>query len=63
MGFNSLFEGVKLTMLSSPGDLTSEDAESVLSLFVDSLMHVARLQGAKSTRRNGELNELSGSQY
>jgi AcrR family transcriptional regulator len=63
MGFNSLFEGVKLTMLSSPGDLTSEDAESVLSLFVDSLMHLARLQGAKSTRRNGELNELSGSQY
>jgi AcrR family transcriptional regulator len=63
MGFNSLFEGVKLTMLSSPGELTSEDAESVLRLFVESLMHPARLQGAKSTRRNGELNELPGSQY
>jgi AcrR family transcriptional regulator len=63
MGFNSLFEGVKLTMLSSPGDLTSEDAESVLSFFVESLMQLARLQGAKSTRRNGELNELPGSQY
>ena len=42
MGFNSLFEGVKLTMLSSPGELTSEDAESVLRLFVESLMHLAR---------------------
>jgi AcrR family transcriptional regulator len=63
MGFNSLFEGVKLTMLSSPGELTSEDAESVLRLFVESLMHLARPQGAKSTRRNGELNELPGSQH
>jgi AcrR family transcriptional regulator len=51
MGFNSLFEGVKLTMLSSPGDLTSEDAESVLSLFVDSLMHLARLQRVKLSYR------------
>jgi AcrR family transcriptional regulator len=58
MGFNSLFEGVKLNMLSSPGGMTSEDAESVLTLFVDSLMHVARLRGAgKSTRGNGELRE------
>lgn len=63
MGFNSLFEGVKLTMLSSPGELTSEDAESVLRLFVESLMHPVRLHGARLTRRNGELNELPGSQY
>jgi AcrR family transcriptional regulator len=63
MGLNSLFEGVKLTMLSSPGDLTSADAESVLRLFLESLMQLARPQGAKSTRRNGELNELAGSQY
>ena len=62
-GFNVLFEGVKLTMLSSPGELTSEDAESVLRLFVESLMQPTRLQGAKSTRRNGELNELPVSQY
>ena len=61
MGFNSLFEGVKLTMLSSPGNLTSQDAESVLSLFVDSLMHLARLQGVKSTRRKSEPNKLPGS--
>jgi AcrR family transcriptional regulator len=63
MGFNSLFEGVKLTMLSSPGELTSADAESVLRLFIESLMQLARLHGAKSTRRNGESNELPGSQY
>jgi len=42
MGFNSLFEGVRLSMLSSPGGMTPEEAESVLKLFVDSLMHVAR---------------------
>jgi hypothetical protein len=44
--------------------MTSDDAESVLTLFVDSLMHVARLQGRrKSTRRNGELKELLASQH
>jgi AcrR family transcriptional regulator len=42
MGFDSLFEGVKLSMLSSPGRMTSDDAESVLTLFVDSLMDAAR---------------------
>jgi AcrR family transcriptional regulator len=41
MGVNSLFEGVKLAMLSSPGDMTSEDAESVLTLFVNLLMRAA----------------------
>ncbi len=56
MGFNSLFEGVRLTMLSSPTGLTSEEAESVLTLFVDSLMPVARLQGTGNTARaDGEL--------
>jgi AcrR family transcriptional regulator len=57
MGVNGLFEGLKLTMLSSPGAMTSEDAESVLTLFVNSLMRTARTQGAKKpTRENGELN-------
>jgi AcrR family transcriptional regulator len=46
MGFNGLLEGVKLNMLSSPGDMTSADAEAVLALFVDSLMAEARLHGA-----------------
>jgi AcrR family transcriptional regulator len=48
MGFMSLIEGVKLSMLSSPADMTPEAAESVLTLFVDSIMQVARLQGAQS---------------
>lgn len=48
MGFMSLIEGVKLSMLSSPADMTPETAESVLTLFVDSIMQIARLQGAKS---------------
>lgn len=42
MGVNSLIEGVKLTMLSSPEDMRSEDAESVLTLFVNSLVRAAR---------------------
>jgi AcrR family transcriptional regulator len=46
MGFMSLVEGVKLFMLSSPMDMTPEIAESVLTLFVDSIMQLARLQGA-----------------
>lgn len=41
LGFDSLFEGVKLNMLCSPGGMTSADAESVLTLFVDSLMPVS----------------------
>ena len=42
MGVNGLFEGVKLTLLASPGDMTSEDAESVVALFVNSLVRAAR---------------------
>lgn len=47
MGFMSLCEGVALSMLSSPSDITPAAAESVLTLFVDSVMQIARLQGAK----------------
>jgi AcrR family transcriptional regulator len=46
MGFMSLVEGVKLSMLSSPTDMTAETAEAVLKLFVDSIMQMARLQGS-----------------
>ena len=46
MGFMSLVEGVKLSMLSSPTDMTADTAESVLRLFVDSFMQLARLHGA-----------------
>ncbi len=45
MGFMSLVEGVRLFMLSSPMDMTPDTAESVLTLFVDSIMQLARLQG------------------
>jgi|SRR6185437_1623167 len=44
MGFMSLVEGVKLSMLSVPADMSADTAESVLRLFVDSIMEVARLQ-------------------
>lgn len=47
MGFMSLCEGVSLSMLSSPADVTPEAAESVLTLFVDSIMQVTRLKGAQ----------------
>ena len=47
MGFMSLIEGVKLSMLSSPADMTPDAVEAVLTLFVDSIMQMARLQGAK----------------
>jgi AcrR family transcriptional regulator len=46
MGFMSLVEGVKLFMLSSPMDMTPAAAEGVLTLFLDSIMQLARLQGA-----------------
>jgi AcrR family transcriptional regulator len=61
MGVNSLFEGVKLSMLSSPGDMTSEDAESVLTLFVNSLMRACI--GKKQTRGSGELKVITASQH
>jgi AcrR family transcriptional regulator len=46
MGFMALVEGMKLSMLSSPTDVPADTAESVLSVFIDSIMQVARLQGA-----------------
>jgi AcrR family transcriptional regulator len=46
MGFMSLFEGVQLSILSTPNDMTPEKAESVLTLFIDSLMRLARMQAA-----------------
>jgi AcrR family transcriptional regulator len=51
MGFMSLAEGVKLYMLSSPAEMTGPIAESLLTVFVDSIMRLARLE-ADSTRRD-----------
>ncbi|GGP27908.1 TetR/AcrR family transcriptional regulator [Silvimonas amylolytica] len=41
MGFMSLVEGVKLFMLSSPNDMNMDEAETILTLFVDSIMELA----------------------
>jgi len=49
MGFMSLTEGVKLSMLSSPTEMTPETAESVLMLFVDAIMYQARMQAAEGS--------------
>jgi AcrR family transcriptional regulator len=39
MGFMSLIEGVKLFELSSPNDMTPEIAQTILTLFMDSIIH------------------------
>jgi AcrR family transcriptional regulator len=44
-GFMSLVEGMKLCALSSPADMSPASAEAVLTLFIDSIMGLARLQG------------------
>ena len=46
MGLMSLVEGVKLFRRSSPQDMTVEAAESILTLFIDSLMRLARLRAS-----------------
>jgi AcrR family transcriptional regulator len=48
MGFMSLAEGVKLFMMSSPTEMTPGTAESLLTLFVDSIMRIARLDADSS---------------
>jgi AcrR family transcriptional regulator len=55
MGFMSLAEGVKLSMLSTPTDMPLETAESVLMLFVDAIMQMARMEaaGAKPPPESG----------
>jgi hypothetical protein len=39
-------------MLSSPTDMTPGTAESVLTLFIDSIMHAARVHGTGSGNRD-----------
>jgi AcrR family transcriptional regulator len=48
MGFMALVEGMKLSALSSPSEIPDSTAEAVLTLFIDSMMRMARLQGARS---------------
>jgi len=38
MGFVSLIEGVKLTMMAAPDDISSASAEAVMSLFLDTII-------------------------
>ena len=47
MGLMSLVEGVKLFRLSSPQDMTAPAAESILTLFIDSLIRLARLRASE----------------
>jgi hypothetical protein len=47
MGFMALMEGMKLSMLSSPADMSADTAEAVLTQFIDSIMQVARLRGTE----------------
>jgi len=49
MGFMSLVEGVKLLRLSSPQDMTSESAESILTLFINAVIQLARLRAVELT--------------
>jgi AcrR family transcriptional regulator len=51
MGFMSLAEGVQLFMMSSPTEMTPATAESLLSLFVDSIMKLARLEADSASRK------------
>jgi AcrR family transcriptional regulator len=44
LGFMSLVEGVKLLRLSSPQEMTDESAETVLMLFIDAVIQLARLR-------------------
>jgi AcrR family transcriptional regulator len=39
LGFMSLIEGVKLFELSSPSDMTTQAAQSILALFMDSVIN------------------------
>ena len=50
MGFMSLVEGVRLFAVSSPNDMTPENAEAILTLFVDSIMQLTRLRGTENDR-------------
>jgi len=50
MGFMSLVEGVKLFRLSSPQDMTVEVAETILTLFIDALIRLARARAMERSQ-------------
>ena len=49
MGFMSLIEGVKLSGVSSPNEMTPKAAEAILALFMDSVMARARQPATDGT--------------
>jgi AcrR family transcriptional regulator len=51
MGFMSLAEGVRLFMMSSPTEMTPPTAESLLSMFVESIMNSARRQAGSDSAK------------
>jgi AcrR family transcriptional regulator len=53
VGFMSLAESVKLYMVSSPADMTPATAEGLLTLFVDSLIRLARMQAHTASNDAG----------
>jgi AcrR family transcriptional regulator len=50
LGFMSLAEGVKLSMLSSPADVSSATAESVLALFARAILQAAHTRRELASR-------------
>jgi AcrR family transcriptional regulator len=55
MAFMSLYDGVQLWGLYGPAEMTADRAESILTLFIDSLILLARLQATprSATSPNG----------
>jgi AcrR family transcriptional regulator len=51
MGFMSLAEGVRLFMMSSPMEMTAPTAESLLALFVESIMNSARHEAVSGSAK------------
>jgi AcrR family transcriptional regulator len=51
MGFMSLAEGVRLFMMSSPTEMTAPAAESILSLFLESIMNAARREAVSGSAK------------
>jgi AcrR family transcriptional regulator len=51
MGFMSLAEGVRLFMMSSPTEMTAPTAESLLSLFLESVMNAARHEAVSGSTK------------
>ena len=47
MGFISLVQGVRLFRISSPQEMASEAAESILALFIEGVISVGKLRAAQ----------------